>query len=65
VLIGVEAMTALEEYRLTRYEEVQGRMGIIRRLLADPDIRDAERALHRQRLEDLHRVMETLRAEWE
>jgi len=58
-------MTALEEYRRIRYEEVQARMGIIRRLLANPDIREAERALHGQRLEDLHRLMETLRAEWE
>jgi hypothetical protein len=58
-------MTALEEYRQIRYAEVQARMGIIRRLLANPGIREAERALHRQRLEDLHRLMETLLAEWE
>jgi hypothetical protein len=58
-------MTALEEYRQTHYEEGQARMGIIRRLLANPYIQEAERALYRQRLEDLHRVMETLRAEWE
>lgn len=58
-------MTALEQYRQIRYAEVQARMGIIRRLLANPGIREAERALHRQRLEDLHRLMETLLAEWE
>jgi hypothetical protein len=58
-------MTALEEYRQIRYAEVQARMGIIRRLLANPNVREAERVLHLQRLEDLHRLMETLRAEWE
>jgi hypothetical protein len=58
-------MTALEEYRQTRYEELQAQMGMIRRLLANPEIREEERALHRQRLEDLLQVMEALRAEWE
>ena len=58
-------MTALEEYRQLRYGQVQARIAILRRLLSNPDTREAERALHQQRCEDLHRLMESLRAEWE